>query len=169
MRELIQKWYDWLKQACPEPAEVATSSAEKELAHVYSDGRQLWATDGYSLHARQVATEKQGTVTLNEAGLFQVSANNGRFDGAGAESDETPGAGSLPDFAASLPQSQPAATVVVERDRLLQALAGQDRHVRLTFFAEDQALELASAGAYALVMPLAGLEETDFWRPEATT
>jgi hypothetical protein len=149
MREVIQKWYDWLKQACPEPAEVATSPEKKELAHVYSDGRQLWATDGYSLHARQVATEKQGHVTLDEAGLFQVSAN-----------------GRLPDFAASLPQSQPAASVVVERDKLLQALAGQDRHVRLAFFADDQAIELSSAGAYALVMPLVGLEEGDFWRPE---
>ena len=109
MREVIQKWYDWLKQACPEPAEVATSPEKKELAHVYSDGRQLWATDGYSLHARQVATEKQGHVTLDEDGLFQVSAN-----------------GRLPDFAASLPQSQPAATVVVERDKLLQALAEND-------------------------------------------
>ena len=149
MREVIQKWYDWLKQACPEPAEVATSPEKKELAYVYSDGRQLWATDGYSLHARQVATEKQGHVTLDEDGLFQVSAN-----------------GRLPDLAASLPQSQPAATVVIERDKLLQALAGQDRHVRLTFFADDQAIELSSAGAYALVMPLVGLEEEDFWRPE---
>lgn len=141
MREVIQKWYEWLKQA--------TSPEKKELAHVYSDGCQLWATDGYSLHARQVATEKQGHVTLDEAGLFQVSAN-----------------GRLPDFAASLPQSQPAASVVVERDKLLQALAGQDRHVRLSFFAEDRALVLSSAGAYALVMPLVGLEEEDFWRPE---
>jgi hypothetical protein len=57
-------------------------------------------------------------------------------------------------------------SLVVERDKLLQALAGQDRHVRLTFFAEDQVVELSSAGAYALVMPLAGLEEDDFWRPE---
>lgn len=149
MREVIQKWYEWLKQACPEPAEVATSPEKKELAHVYSDGRQLWASDGYSLHVRQIATEKQGHVTIDEAGLFQVSAN-----------------GRLPDFAASLPQSQPAASVVVERDKLLQALAGQDRHVRLAFFAQDQTLELSSAGAYALVMPLVGLEEEDFWRPE---
>ncbi|MBE2201799.1 MAG: hypothetical protein IAE79_24525 [Anaerolinea sp.] len=42
---------------------------------MYSDGRQLWATDGYSLHARQVATEKQGHVTLDENGLFQVDGN----------------------------------------------------------------------------------------------
>jgi hypothetical protein len=141
MHEVIQKWYDWLKQA--------TSPEKKELTHVYSDGRQLWASDGYSLHVRQVATEQPGHVTLDEAGLFQVSTN-----------------GRLPDFAASLPQSQTAATVVVERDKLLQALAGQDRHVRLTLFAQDQTLELSSAGAYALVMPLEGLEEEDFWRPE---
>ena len=30
----------------------------------------------------------------------------------------------------------------------------------------DQAPVLASAGAYALVMPLVGLEEEDFWRSE---
>jgi hypothetical protein len=141
MREVIQKWYDWLKQA--------TSSEKKELAHVYSDGRQLWATDGYSLHARQVATGKEGHVIIDEAGLFQASTNSG-----------------LPNLAASLPQSEPVITVVVERDRLLQALAGQDQHVRLAFFAPDQALELSSAAAYALVMPIIGMEEEDFWRPE---
>ena len=143
MHDVIQKWYDWLKQA--------TSSEKEELTHVYSDGRQLWATDGYSLHARQVVTEKQGHVTLDEYGLFQVSANS-----------------SLPDFTASLPQSQPTGSVVVERDKLLQALVGQDKHVRLTFFAEDQAVELSSAGAFALVMPLTGLDEEDFWRPESS-
>ena len=143
MRDVIQKWYDWLKQA--------TSFEREESTHVYSDGRQLWATDGYRLHARQVATEKQGEVTLNEEGLFQVNEN-----------------GSLPDFTASLPQSQPTASVVVERDKLLQGLAGQDKHVRLAFFAEDQAVELSSAGVYALVMPLTGLNEEDFWRPESS-
>lgn len=144
MREVIQKWYDWLKQA--------TSNEKKELAYVYSDGRQLWATDGYRLHARQVATEKQGQVTVSETGLFEVGVN-----------------GQLPDFADSLPNTRPSATVIVERDKLLQALAGQDNHVRLSFYAEDQALELSSAGAYALVMPMKGLEETDFWRPEIST
>lgn len=140
MREVIQKWYSWLKQA--------TSTEREELSHVYSDGRQLWASEGYTLHARQVATEKQGQVTLNEEGLFEVNEN-----------------GRIPDFAASLPQSQPTASLVVERDKLLRALAGQDQHVRLTFYGEDQTVELSSAGAYALVMPLTGLEEEDFWRP----
>lgn len=148
MRDVIQKWYAWLKQAT---ATEKASPEKQELAHVYSDGRQLWATDGYRLHARQVSTGKQGRVTLDEAGLFQVSTN-----------------GRLPDFAASLPQSEPAVTVVVERDRLLQALAGQDRQVRLTLYAADQAVELSSAGAYALVMPLIGMEEADFWRPETS-
>ena len=143
MRDVIQKWYDWLKQA--------TSDEKEELAHVYSDGRQLWATDGYSLHARQVATEKRGQVTLNEEGLFEVNEN-----------------GRLPDFTATLPQAQPTASLVVERDKLLQALAGQDQHVRLTIFAEDQTVELSSAGAYALLMPLTGLDEEDFWRPDVS-
>lgn len=141
MRDVIQKWYDWLKQA--------TSAEKEELTHVYSDGRQLWATDGYSLHARQVATEKQGEVTLNEDGLLHVNEN-----------------GRLPDFTASLPQSQPTAFVVVERDKLLQALAGQDQHVRLSVFTGNQPLELSSAGAYALVMSLTGLDDDDFWFPQ---
>jgi hypothetical protein len=141
MREVIQRWFEWLKQAA--------SPEKEELTLVYSDSRQIWATDGYSLHAREVALEREGTVTINEEGVFAVNGN-----------------GRLPDFAVSLPQSKPAASVVVERDKLLQALAGQDRHVRLTLFAADQVVELSSAGAYALVMPILGLEEEDFWRPE---
>jgi len=143
MREQIAKWYAWLKQA--------VSLEKEELAQVISDGRQLWATDGYSLHARQVATDKEGHVALDEAGLFQVSA-----------------AAALPNLAGSLPQGEPVAWVVVDRDRLLQALAGQDRQVRLALFARDQAVELSSAGAYALVMPITGLEDEDFWRPDIT-
>jgi hypothetical protein len=143
MRNVIQKWYDWLKKA--------TSFEKKELAHVYSDGRHLWASDGYSLHARQVATEKQGHVTLNEEGLFEINTNS-----------------RLPDFFSSLPTSQPIASLFVERDRLLQALAGQDRHVCLTFYAKEQAVELSSSGAYALVVPLTGLDEEDFWRPDVS-
>ena len=132
---------------------------------MYSDGRQLWATDGYSLHARQVATEKQGHVTLDENGLFQV-VGNGHFNKP--NSVEPLSAGGLPNFVASLPQSQPTASLVTERDKLLQALAGQDRHVRLTFFVEDAIIELSSAGAYALVMSVVGLEEEDLWRPDTS-
>lgn len=141
MREVIQKWYDWLKQA--------TSPEKKEVAHVYSDGRQLWATDGYSLHARQVALEKQGTVFLNEEGMFGVNGNS-----------------HLPDFAASLPHTEPMASVVVERDKLFQAVAGQDRYVRLNLYAANQVVELSSTSAYALVMPVLGLDAEDFWQPE---
>jgi hypothetical protein len=143
MREQITKWYAWLKQA--------VSLEKEELAHVVSDGRQLWAADGYSLHARRVATGQEGRATVDEAGLFQVSP--------------TPAA---PNLAASLPQGEPAAWAVVDRDRLLQALAGQDRQVRLALYARDQAIELSSAGAYALVMPITGLEDKDFWRPDVS-
>lgn len=141
MREIIQKWYAWLKQA--------TSADKKELAHVYSDGRQLWASDGYRLHARQVATDASGSVSLNADGLFEVQAN-----------------GRLPDLAAAIPNTNPIATAVVERDALLQALAGQDQHVRLTFFGPEQPLALSSAGAYALLMPIVGLGSDDFWTPQ---
>jgi hypothetical protein len=143
MREQIAKWYAWLKQA--------VSLEKEELAHVVSDGRHLWAADGYSLHARQVATDKEGRVVLDEAGLFQVSP-----------------APAAPNLAASLPQGEPAAWAVVDRDRLLQALAGQDGRVRLALYARDQAVELSSAGAYALVMPITGLEDEDFWRPDVS-
>ena len=60
------------EKACTEPAEVATSPKDERLAHVYSDGRQIWASDGYSLHAPDVATEKSGRVTVSEEGIFQV-------------------------------------------------------------------------------------------------
>jgi hypothetical protein len=143
MRDVIQRWYEWLKQA--------TSVEQQELAHVYSDGRQLWTTDGYRLHARQVELEKQGIVVLNEEGMFGVNENS-----------------QLPDFAASLPQAEPVASVVVERDVLLQAVTGQDRYVRLNIFAANQGVELSSAGAYALVMPVIGLEAEDFWRPNTS-
>lgn len=62
---------------------------------------------------------------LDEAGLFQVSTNGGSGQA---------GANSLPDLVANLPRSQPAASVIVDRDKLLQALTGQDRYVRLTSF-----------------------------------
>jgi len=140
MRQTIQSWYAWLQKA--------VSTEKEELKPVYSDGRQLWAMDGYRLHARDVALKKKGTVTVNEEGLFAVEEN-----------------GTLPDFAATLPRSEPKASIVVERDKLLQALAGQDKHVRLTLFNDDIGVELSSAGAYALIMPICGLDEDDFWRP----
>jgi hypothetical protein len=143
MRDVIQKWYNWLKQA--------TSTEKEAFSHVCSDGRQLWAADGYSLHTRQVATDKEGRVVLDEAGLFRVSP-----------------APAAPNLAASLPQGEPVAWAVVDRDRLLQALAGQDRQVRLALYARDQAVELSSAGAYALVMPITGLGDEDFWRPDVS-
>ena len=141
MRQTIQSWYAWLQKA--------VSTEKEELKPVYSDGRQLWAMDGYRLHARQVALKKKGTVTVNEEGLFTVEEN-----------------GTLPDFTAVLPCSDAKASIVVERDTLLKALAGQDKHVRLTLFTADISVELSSAGAYALVMPICGLDEDEFWRPE---
>ena len=154
MQKVIKSWYSWLKKG--------TSTKNQELNAVYSDGRQLWASDGFSLHARQVALEKQGRVTLSPEGLFAVTV----ADDAEAES----GGPGLPPFAKTLPQEEPLATLVIDRDRLLQALKGQDRQVRLALYAAGQGMvELSSAGAYALVVPLSGLEETAFWRPEPVT
>ena len=141
MRQTIQSWYAWLQKA--------VSTEKEELKPVYSDGHQLWATDGYRLHVQQVALGKKGTVTVNEEGLFAVEEN-----------------GTMPDFAATLPRSEAKVSVVVERDNLLQALAGQDKHVRLTLFNDDISVELSSAGAYAVIMPICGLDEDAFWRPE---
>jgi hypothetical protein len=132
MKDVIAKWFNWLKQA--------TSAEDEPLSHVYSDGRQLWATNGYVLHALDVATEKTGRVTLNEDGLFRVEE-----------------AGAIPPFAGALPQGEPAASIVVSAEALKQAAAGQEGYVRLSFYNEDQALELASAGKYALVMPATGM------------
>lgn len=64
MKETISQWFAWLKKA--------TSPEDERLAHVYSDGQQIWASDGYSLHALDVATEKGGRVTVSEEGTFQV-------------------------------------------------------------------------------------------------
>ena len=145
MQKVIKSWYSWLKKA--------TSTKNQELNAVYSDGRQLWATDGFSLHARQVALVKQGRVTLSPEGLFAVTV---------AEESGDPG---LPPFAEAVPQEEPMASLVVDRDRLLQALKGQDRQVRLALYATGM-VELSSAGAYALVLSLSGVEEAAFWRPE---
>jgi hypothetical protein len=126
---------------------------EKEddrLAHVYSDGQQIWASDGYSLHAIDVATEKSGRVTVSEDGLFQVH-----------------GVGDIPPFTAALPQGQPVASIVVSAETLKQAAAGQEGFVRLNLYGSSQALEMSSGGKYALVMPVLDVQEWQFWRLES--
>ncbi|MCC6607952.1 MAG: hypothetical protein IT327_32400 [Anaerolineae bacterium] len=151
MQKVIKSWYSWLKKAI--------STKNQELNAVYSDGRQLWATDGFSLHARQVALVKQGRVTLSPEGLFAVTAVD--------DAEAAAGGSGLPPFAKTLPQGEPLTTLVIDRDRLLQALKGQDRQVRLALYAAGPGMvELSSAGAYALVVALSGVEETAFWRPE---
>jgi len=140
MKELINKWFGWLQSA--------TDKKDDRLAHVYSDGKQIWASDGYSLLALDVATEKNGRVTVNEDGLFQV--------------DET---GDIPPFAAALPQGELIASIIVSAERLKQAAAGQEGYVRLSLYRDNQALELSSGGKYALVMPATDVAEWQFWRP----
>ena len=134
-------WRTWLRKAA--------STDDEQLSHVYSDGRQLWATNGYVLHALDVATEKSGLVTLNEEGLFQVE-----------ERDK------IPHFAGTVPQGEPLASIVVSAEALRQAAAGQEGFVRLSLYGSSQTLELASAGKYALVMPTMGVPEERFWQPE---
>ena len=141
MKEIIAKWFAWLKQAA--------STDDEQLSHVHSDGRQLWATNGYVLHALDVATEKSGLVTLNEEGLLQVE-----------EGDK------IPPFAGTLPQGEPTASIVVSAEALRQAAAGQEGFVRLSLYGDSRVLELASAGKYALVMSAMGVPEDSFWEPE---
>ena len=140
MKELIAQWFAWLQSA--------TDKKDDRLSHVYSDGKQIWASDGYSLLALDIATEKSGRVTVSEDGTFQV--------------DET---GDIPPFATAMPQGEPIATVVMSAARLKQAVEGQEGMVRLNLYGHDQALELSSAGKYALVMPAIEVEEWWFWRP----
>ncbi len=141
MKETIAKWFAWLK--------TAASQEDERLARVYSDGRQIWASDGYSLHALDVATEKSGRVTVSEAGLFQVD-----------EADD------IPPYTAALPQGVPIATIVVSAENLKQAVAGQEGFVRLSLYGSSQALELSSGGKYALVMSVMDVQEWQFWRPD---
>ncbi len=141
MKETIAKWFAWLK--------TAASQEDERLAHVYSDGRQIWASDGYSLHALDVATEKSGQVTVSEEGTFRVDATN-----------------DIPPFTATLPQEEPIASIVVSAENLKQAAAGQEGFVRLSLYEGNQAMELSSAGKYALVMPVMDVQEWQFWRPE---
>ena len=141
MRELMAKWFGWLQSA--------TDKKDGRLAHVYSDGRQIWTSDGYSLHALDVAIEKSGRVTVSEEGTFQVEE-----------------IGDIPPFTVALPQGEPIASIVVSAENLKQAAAGQEGFVRLSLYGSSQALELSSAGKYALVMPVMDVGEWQFWRPE---
>ncbi len=141
MKELISKWFGWLQSA--------TDKKDDRLAHVYSDGKKIWASDGYNLLALDVATEKSGQVTVSEEGAFRVDASD-----------------DIPPFAAALPQGEPIASIIVSAERLKQATAGQEGYVRLNLFGGNQALELSSGGKYALVMPVLDVQEWQFWRPK---
>lgn len=141
MKQQIAKWFAWLKQA--------TAREDEQLAHVYSDGEQLWATNGYVLHAVDVATEKRGRATLTETGLLAVE-----------ETED------IPPFIGTLPQGDPVASIVVSADSLKQAVAGQEGFVQLTLYSQGQSLELKSAGKYALVSPVADMPGWWFWQPK---
>ena len=141
MKQQIAKWFAWLKQA--------TAQEDEQLSHVYSDGTQLWATNGYVLHAVDVATEKSGHTSLTEAGLLTVEE-----------------AADIPPFIGTLPQGDPVASIVVSADSLKQAVAGQEGFVQLTLYPQGQSLELQSAGKYALVSPVADVPGWWFWRPK---
>ncbi|NKQ36874.1 MAG: hypothetical protein HF973_14845 [Chloroflexi bacterium] len=143
MKETISQWFAWLKKAA--------SQEDDRLAHIYSDGQQIWASDGYSLHALDVATEKSGQVTLSEEGTFQVNE-----------------AGDIPPFTTTLPQGETVASIVVSAENLKQAAAGQEGFVRLNLYGGNQVLELSSGGKYALVMPVTNVQEWQFWRPDST-
>lgn len=139
MKETITKWLDWLKKA--------TAKDDERLGHVYSDGEQIWATNGYVLHALDVATGRRGRVTAGKDGGLQVEK----------EAD-------LPPFAGALPLGQPAVSMVVSAESLRAAAAGQEGFVRLSIYDEPEALELSSGGKYALVMAVSGAQEWWFWR-----
>ena len=142
MLETIAKWLAWLKKA--------TAKDDERLGRVYSDGEQLWATDGYVLHALDVAAGRRGRVTVGEEGALQIEKN-----------------GDLPPFADALPQDQPAASIVVSAESLRAAAEGQEGFVRLSIYGEPEALELSSGGKYALVMAMSGVQEWWFWRPQS--
>lgn len=143
MKETIAKWFAWLKKA--------TAKEDDRLAHVYSDGEQLWATNGYVLHALDVATGRRGRLTAGEDGSLQVEKE-----------------GDLPPFAGALPRGEPVASIVVSAESLRAAAEGQEGFVRLSIYDEPQALELSSGGKYALVMAVNGAQEWWFWRPGKT-
>lgn len=140
MKETITKWLDWLKKAI--------AKDDERLGHVYSDGEQIWATNGYVLHALDVATGRRGRVTAGEDGGLQVEKE-----------------GDLPPFAGALPQGEPVASIVVSAESLRAAAEGQEGFVRLSIYDEPQVLELSSGGKYALVMAVSGAQNWWFWRP----
>ena len=141
MKETIAKWMDWLKKA--------TAKDDERLGQVYSDGQQLWATNGYLLHALDVALDQRGRVTTGREGELQVEKN-----------------GIHPPFESALPEGQPLASVVVSAEFLRQAAEGQEGFVRLGVYDEPDALELSSGGKYALVMGVSGAPAWWFWRPD---
>ena len=91
---------------------------------------------------RPFTSRKSGRVTVSEEGTFQV--------------EET---GDIPPFTAALPQGELIAAIVVSAENLKQAAAGQEGFVRLSLYGSSQALELSSAGKYALVMPITDVQE----------
>ena len=141
MLETIAKWIAWLKKA--------TAKDDERLSHVYSDGEQLWATDGYVLHALDAATGKRGRVTVSEENMLQVEK-----------------AGNIPPFAGALPRDEPVTSIVVSAESLRNAAEGQEGFVRLSIYGEPQAVELSSGGKYALVMAVSGVQAWWFWRPD---
>jgi hypothetical protein len=58
--------------------------------------------------------------------------------------------------------------VATGAEALQQAVAGQERFVRLSLYAENQALELAGAGKFALVTRVVGVTSEGLWQPECT-
>ena len=147
MKDVIANWFAWLKGA--------TAEDNEQLAHVYSDGRQLWASNGYALHALDVALAKTGRVTLDEDGLFMVAED-----------------GAVPPFPEVLPEDAdsaalPVTSIVIRAEALREAVARQEGYVRLNLYSQGERLELQSAGYYALLMPVTGIAEESFWWPQS--
>ncbi|MCA9984305.1 MAG: hypothetical protein KDE59_08430 [Anaerolineales bacterium] len=145
MKDVIANWFAWLKGA--------TAEDNEQLAHVYSDGRQLWASNGYALHALDVALAKTGQVTVDEDGLFMVAEG-----------------GTPPPFPELIPAdtdlaTAPVTSIIISAEALREAAAGQEGYVRLNLYGQGERLELQSAGQYALLMPVTGMAEESFWRP----
>jgi hypothetical protein len=140
MLATIAKWYAWLKKA--------TAKDDERLGHIYSDGEQLWATNGYVLHALDVATGRRGRVTLGGEGMLQIEE-----------------AGDILPFAETLPRGEPRTSIVVSAEFLRHAAEGQEAFVRLSIYSGQNALELASGGKYALVMGVTGVPAAHFWKP----